>query len=162
MMRRRAFFVGSPVVYAVTVYLALAGAQTRGESVEVLILVIALSVAAGVVAWRFAARLEAARAQAERGGQELALVGQLSATLSGPLTPQQVATSSRPGSPVSSRPPWWRASSSTRRPRNRSGSRRVSGGALPPVMRTRLIGEHTSFVIDDTVAIRGSSAASRR
>jgi cell division protein FtsL len=68
------FFVGVPVVYAVTVYLVLEGAQTRGERVEVLILVVALSVAVGVVVWRFATRLEAARAQAERGREELALV----------------------------------------------------------------------------------------
>ncbi|MDP9319657.1 MAG: hypothetical protein M3P16_01010, partial [Chloroflexota bacterium] len=89
-MRRRVFFVGVPVVYAVAVYVALASAQTRGESAEILFLVVALSIAAGIVVWRFAASLEAARAQAERGREELALVGQLSATLSGPLTPGDV------------------------------------------------------------------------
>lgn len=108
-MRRRSFFVGVPVVYAVTLYLALAGAQSRGESAEILFLVIALSVAAGLVAWRFANRLETARAQAERGREELALVGQLSATLSGPLTPPEVATQkSSPGSQACSRLRSWR------------------------------------------------------
>src|SRR5438132_571129 len=89
---RRTLFVAGPVVYAVAVYLALGAAQSRGEEIEILALVVALSVAAGVVAWRFAARLESARTLAVRGGEELALVGQLSATLSGPLTPAEVAT----------------------------------------------------------------------
>jgi len=91
-MRLRSFFVGVPVIYAVTVYLALAGAQSRGEGAEVLVLVVALSVAGGLAAWRFAARLEAARAQAGRGREELASVGRLSAVLSGPLSPGEVAT----------------------------------------------------------------------
>ncbi len=63
-MRRHSFFVGVPVAYAVTAYLALAGARSRGESAGILFPVIALSVGPGLVAWRFANRLAAARAQA--------------------------------------------------------------------------------------------------
>ena len=42
-MRRRSLFVGVPLVYAVTVYLTLAGAQTRAEEAEILALVIGMS-----------------------------------------------------------------------------------------------------------------------
>ena len=69
-MRRRVFFVAIPVVYAVAVYLAVGAAQSRAEGAEILALVVALSVAAGVGAWRFATRLEDARSQAERGREE--------------------------------------------------------------------------------------------
>ena len=165
-MRRRLFFVGVPVVYAVTVYLALGAAQTRGESVEILFLVIALSVAAGVVAWRFASRLEAARTQAERGREELALVGQLSATLSGPLTPADVAAQFLTGiasllSPtvVATLLQYEEAAESIRILAQHGGSVPPRPGivypigALPPAMRTRLIGEQKTFVIDDTAAV---------
>ena len=91
-MRRRWWFVGIPVAYAVAVYLALLVSRSGGDSAEILILVISASVAFGVLAWRFAERLEAARTLAERGRAELALVGKLAAGLSGPLDPTEVAT----------------------------------------------------------------------
>ncbi len=165
-MRRRWLFVAVPVVYAVSVYLVVAGAQTRAEEAEILVLVIALSVAAGLVAWRFADRLESARAQAERGRGELALVGQLSATLSGPLTPLEVATQFLAGiadllpkSVVTTLLQYEEAAESVKILAQQGGS--VAGrpgivypvGTLPPAIRTRLIGEHKSFVADDTALI---------
>ena len=165
-MRRRLFFVGVPVIYAVTVYLALEGAQTRGERVEVLILVVVLSVAVGIVAWRFATRLEAARAQAERGREELALVGQLSATLSGPLTAAAVATQFLSGiegllppAAVATLLEYEESAESVRIIAQRGGGITPRPGleypvdALPAAMRTRLIGEQKSFVVDDTASI---------
>src|SRR5258707_553102 len=92
MMRRRSLFVGVQVVDAFAVYATVSVTESRADRFEILLLVLALSVAAGGVAWRFADRLEAARAQAERGREELALVGQLSAGLSGPLSATEVAT----------------------------------------------------------------------
>src|SRR5229473_1498140 len=91
-MRQRWFFVAVPVLYAAAVYLIIGLTRSRAEQAEVLFLVVGISVAAGVVASRFAGRLQAARTQAERGREELALVGKLSATLSGPLTPSAVAS----------------------------------------------------------------------
>ena len=165
-MRRRSFFVAVPVVYAVAVYLTLAGAQTRAEELEALVLVIGMSVIAGLVAWRFANRLEVARTQAERGGEELALVGQLSATLSGPLTPPEVATQFLAGI-AGLLPPSVTATllqyeetaeSITILAQQGGPLTPMPGleypiGALPPAMRTRLIGEHRSFVVDDTAEI---------
>src|SRR5690242_19037201 len=92
MRRRRSLYVGLAILYSVAVYLALALGQSRAEDVEVLVLVVAVSAGAGSVAWRFARGLEIARSEAERGREELALVGRLSAGLSGPLTPNEVAT----------------------------------------------------------------------
>jgi signal transduction histidine kinase len=165
-MRRRLLFVGVPVVYAVTVYLALGAARSRAESVEILFLVIALGVAAGIVAWRFATRLEAARTQAERGREELALVGQLSATLSGPLTPGDVASqflagiaSLLPPTVVATLLQYEEAAESIRiLAQHGAGVPPRPGivypiGALPAAMRTRLIGEQKTFVIDDTATV---------
>ena len=165
-MRRRSFFVGVPVIYAVTVYLALQGAQTRGESAEVLILVVTLSVAVGIVAWRFATRLETARAEAERGREELALVGQLSATLSGPLTAPAVATqflsgieALLPPAAVATLLQYEESAEAVRIIAQRGGGITPRPGleypvdALPPAMRTRLIGDQKSFVVDDTSAV---------
>jgi signal transduction histidine kinase len=164
-MRRRLFFVGAPVVYAVAVYLALTAAQSRAESVEILAFVVALSIAAGVVAWRFATRLEAARSQAERGVTELAIVGQLSATLSGPLTPAEVATQFLAGikgllppTVVASLLQYEETAESVRILAQQGASVLEQGvvypvGDFPPAMRTRLIGERKSFVVDDTAAV---------
>ena len=165
-MRRRLFFVGAPVVYAVAVYVALASAQTRGESAEILLLVVALSVAAGVVVWRFAASLEAARAQAERGREELALVGQLSATLSGPLTPADVGaqflagiTGVLPPTVVATLLQYEESTESVRVLAQHGAAVALQPGVVypvgdfPPAMRTRLIGERKSFVVDDTATV---------
>jgi len=50
------------------------------------------SLAAGEVAYRFSAQLSAALAESERRGVELALITELSAILSGPLGPTEVAS----------------------------------------------------------------------
>ena len=165
-MRRRSLFVAVPVVYAVTVYLALANTQTRAEEVEVLILVIGTSVVAGLVAWRFANRLEVARAQAEQGRGELAIVGQLSARLSGPLTPPEVASQFLagiadvlPSSVTATLLQYEEAAESIKILAQQGGSVAPRPGivypigALPPTMRALLIGEHKSFVADDTSLI---------
>ena len=165
-MRRRFFLVGAPVAYAVTVYLALAATQSRGERAEILVLVVALSVAAGVVAWRFAARLEAARAQAERGQGELALVGQLAATLSGPLSPQEVASQFLAGirgllapSVVTTLLQYEETTETIRILAQQGGNVAPRPGisypigALPPEMRKRLIGEHKSVLVNDTALV---------
>jgi len=162
-MWRRSFFVGVPVIYAVIVYLALAGAQSRGEGAEVLLLVAALGAAGGLAAWRFAARLEAARAQAERGREELGLVGRLSAGLSGPLSPGQVATAFLdgikgllPGSVVATLMQYEETAETIRiLAQYGSGALRREEitypiGVLPPGLRTKLIGEHRSYVLDET------------
>src|SRR5947207_129846 len=91
-MRRRSAYVGVAVAYAVAVYVALALGTSRAESVEILMLVVAVSVAAGIIAWRFATNMDTALHETERSREELAMVGRLSATLSGPLSPAEVAT----------------------------------------------------------------------
>src|SRR5438132_5559493 len=163
---RRTLFVAGPVVYAVAVYLALGAAQSRGEEIEILALVVALSVGAGVVAWRFAARLESARMLAVRGGEELALVGQLSATLSGPLTPAEVATqflagirSLLPPTVVATLLQYEESAELVRVLAQQGAAAALQQGVVypvgdfPPAMRTRLIGERRSFVVDDTDAL---------
>src|SRR5260221_14483220 len=91
-MRGRWFFVAVPVVYAVAIYLILDAANSPSDEFQILVLVIGIAIAAGVAAYRFADRLEAAGAQAERGREGVGLVGQLSATLSGPPTPAGAAS----------------------------------------------------------------------
>ncbi|HEV2012115.1 MAG TPA: GAF domain-containing protein [Candidatus Limnocylindria bacterium] len=164
-MRRRSFFVGVPVVYAVAVYLIMAAGLSRGASAEILILVVALSVAAGLVAWRFANRLDAARVQAERGQEELAVVGRLSAGLSGPLSPADVATAFLDGikdllpASVATTLLQYEETAETIRILAQYGGGALPHagvtypvGALPPRLRTRLIGEHRSYVLDETDA----------
>jgi signal transduction histidine kinase len=166
-MRRRWSLVAVPVLYAVAIYVVLAGAQTRAERVVILVLVIGISVVAGIIAWRFAERLEAARSQAERGREELALVGQLSATLSGPLTAEEVAKQFLAGiggllppSVVATLLQYEETGESITILAQQGGSLAphpglvYQVGALPPAMRTRLIGEQRSFVVDDTAEIR--------
>jgi signal transduction histidine kinase len=165
-MRRRWFFVAVPVVYAAATYVILGLAQTRADETEILVLVIALSIAVGVTATRFAERLEAARTQAERGREELGLVGRLSATLSGPLTPPEVASQFLAGiagllppSVVATLLQYEETAESIKIIAQQGGTvgpkpgLTYPVGALPPAMRTRLIGEHRSFVVDDTQAI---------
>lgn len=164
-MRRRSVYVGVAVAYAVAVYIALAVGQSRAKGVEilVLVLVIAISVAAGSVAWRFATGVEVALRDTERTREELALVGRLSAGLSGPLTPGEVATAFLdgvkgvlPASVIAMLLQYEETAESIRilaqygaGPLPREGIT-YPVGALPPGMRTRLIGEHRSFVLDDT------------
>ena len=154
------------VVYAVAVYLALALGGSRAQSIEILALVIAISVAAGIVAWRFATNMDVALRDTERSREELALVGRLSAGLSGPLTPTEVATQFLaaikgllPSSVVASLLQYEEAAESVRvlaqlgGPDGSSTGAVYPVGALPPVLRTRLIGERRSYVVDDTEAM---------
>jgi signal transduction histidine kinase len=165
-MRRRSAYVAVAVAYAVTVYAALALGGSRAQSFEILAVVIAISVAAGTVAWRFATSMDVALRETERGRQELALIGQLSATLSGPLTPMEVATQFLtsikgllPASVVASLLQYEEAAESVRvLAQQGSPTASIAGtvypvGAFPPTLRTRLIGERRSFVVDDTDAM---------
>jgi signal transduction histidine kinase len=158
--------VAVAVVYAVAVYVALALSSSRAESIEILALVIAISVAAGIVAWRFAANMEVALRDTERSREELALVGRLSAGLSGPLTPTEVATQFLtaikgllPASVTASLLQYEETAESVRVLAQLGGpDPSVTGavypvGAFPPVLRTRLIGERRSFVVDDAEAM---------
>jgi signal transduction histidine kinase len=163
-MRRRSVYVGGAVAYAVAVYVALEIGQSRAESVEILLLVIAVSVTAGSVAWRFASGLDAALRETVRGREELALVGRLSAGLSGPLTPLEVATAFLDG--VKDVLPatavatllQYEETAETIRVLAQHGSSLPRPGisypveALPPGIRAKLIGEHRSFVLEDTTA----------
>ena len=165
-MRRRSAYVATAVVYAVAVYVALALGGSRAQSVEILLLVIAVSVVAGTVAFRFATNMEAALRDTERSREELALIGRLSAGLSGPLTPAEVATAFLDGvkgvlpDDVIATLVQYEETTQTIRILAQHGATlprqgiTYEVGALPPAMRTRLIGEHTSFVLDDTAADR--------
>ena len=165
-MRRRSAYVAVAVAYAVAVYVALALGGSRAESVEILLLVIAVSVGAGTVAWRFATSMEVALRDTERSREELALVGRLSATLSGPLTPNEVATQFLtaikgllPVSVVASLLQYEETAETVRVLAQQGGAELPNGGvvypvgAFPPVLRTRLIGERRSFVVDDAEAM---------
>jgi signal transduction histidine kinase len=161
-MRRRSVYVGGAVAYAVAVYVALELGQSRAESVEILLLVIAVSVAAGTVAWRFAARMDAALRETERSREELALVGRLSAGLSGPLNPPEVASAFLdgvkgllPATAIATLMQYEETSESIRILAQQGAELPRSDisypvGALPSRMRTKMIGEHKSFVLDDT------------
>jgi len=162
-MRRRSFYVGVAVAYAVAVYAALALSQDRAErEIIALALVLVFSVAAGSVGWRFASGLQTAVREAERGREELAIVGRLSAGLSGPLTPQEVARAFLDGisglvsaSAIATLFQYEETAESVRI-LAQQGAAPLAGerttypiGALPPAIRTKLIGEKRSFVLDD-------------
>src|SRR5258707_13341590 len=91
MRPRRSFYVLVAVAFALAVYVALGIARTRGSDIGVLIIVALGSFGAATVAWRLADSTETALRQADQGREELALVGRLSAGLSGPLKPAEVA-----------------------------------------------------------------------
>jgi len=164
-MKRRSVYVFGAVAYTVVLYAALAAGSSRGESVEIFIIALAVSVAAGSVAWRFTTRLDAARLEAERGREELALVGRLSATLSGPLTPPEVAAQFLaaiegllPPSVAAALLQYEETAESVRVLAQLGGEEAQVGavyavGAFPPALRTRLIGERKSFVVDDTATV---------
>jgi signal transduction histidine kinase len=164
-------YVAVAVAYAVAVYVALALGGSRAESLEILLLVIVVSVAAGIVAWRFATNMEVALRETERSREELALVGRLSAGLSGPLTPTEVATQflgaikgRLPASVVASLLQYEETAETVRVLAQLGGSDPASTGAVypvgafPPVLRTRLIGERKSFVVDDAETMPDWSA----
>jgi signal transduction histidine kinase len=173
-MRRRSAYVAVAVVYAVAVYVALALGGSRAQSTAILLLVIAISVGAGTLAWRFATSMEVALRDTERSREELALVGRLSATLSGPLTPSEVATQFLtaikgllPASVVASLLQYEETAETVRVLAEQGGVEPSRAGtvypvgAFPPALRTRLIGERRSFVVDDAEAMPdwASSAA---
>ena len=156
-------FVAGAVAYAATVYFVVVGFESVGLDILGAVIAAIVSIAAGYTAHRYAARLEAARTQAERGREELALVGRLSATLSSPLTPPEVATQFLAGiggllppSVVATLLQYEETAESIRILAQQGGGVEPRPGlvypvgALPPGMRTKLIGEHRSYVLDDT------------
>jgi signal transduction histidine kinase len=163
-MRRHSVYVGVAVAYAVAVYVTLKVGQSRAESVEILLLVIAIGVGAGTLAWRFATGKDVALRDAERSREELALVGRLSAGLSGPLTPPEVATAFLegikavlPATAIATLLQYEETAEMIRILAQIGAVLPRPGitypvGALPPGMRTKLIGEHHSFVLDDAAA----------
>jgi signal transduction histidine kinase len=152
--------------YAGTVYLVIALGQALEVDAVSSVIVVALSIAAGYVAYRYATGLERALGQAERSREELALVGRLSATLSGPLTPTEVATQFLtaikgllPATVVASLLQYEEAAESVRvLAQQGSVAPSIAGtvyavGAFPLALRTRLIGERRSFVVEDAEAM---------
>jgi len=126
-------------------------------------LLLALAVVAGFFVQRFATGLTAAVAAAERGRIELALVGRLSAGLSGPLDPTEVATQyleaisdTLPATSVATLMQYEEATETIRILARRGRTLTEETGvtypvaALPAAMRAKIIGEHRSFVVDDT------------
>ena len=164
MRRRRAFYVLSAVAFALAVYVALGIARTGGSDVGVLVIAVLGTIGAGAVAWRFADSTHAALRQAEQGRDQLALVGRLAAGLSGPLTPGEVATAFLDGikdvlppSAIATLMQYEEATGSVRilaqqgAPLPRDGIA-YAVGSLPADLRTKLIGEKRSFVLDDIAA----------
>jgi signal transduction histidine kinase len=162
-MPRRSFYVLAAVAFALVVYVALGIARTRGSDVAVLLIVAAGSVGAGMVAWRFADSTQAALREAALGREELAVIGTLSAGLSGPLSPTAVATAFLKGiegqlSPttVATLLQYEETVESVRILARRGGEALPPDrtttfpiGTFPPAVRAKLIGEHRSFVADD-------------
>ncbi|HVR88361.1 MAG TPA: GAF domain-containing protein [Candidatus Limnocylindria bacterium] len=120
---------------------------------------IAFSVAAGLVARRFGADLTEARRETERRREELGLVSQLSASLSGPLGAAQVATAflaairTLLAPEVTTALLQYEESAESIRVLAEDGQRSGAAGtthpvaALPAAMRTKLIGEKRSLVV---------------
>ena len=126
---------------------------------------VALCVAAALLVHRLTATLGRALETSERRAGELALVGTLSAGLSGPLTPGEVATAFLEGvrgvlpESVAATLFQYEETAETIRILAQHGAGPLSGhgtsyalDALPAPMRMKLIGEHRAFVLDDTAA----------
>ena len=124
------------------------------------------SLAAGEVAYRFSAQLSAALGDAERRGTELGLISELSAGLSGPLGPTEVATAFLgairrllPDTTTVSVITYEEPAAAFRTiaqdgPRGGDPTGEHHPIALLPAeLRQRLIGEHGSFVAPDTAAV---------
>ena len=125
-----------------------------------------LCVGAGLVVHRLNRNLSRALETSERRASELALVGTLSAGLSGPLSPSAVAAAFLDGvrgvlprSVVSTLFQYEEAAESIRILAQHGAGPLPEGGLsfglgdLPAAMRMKLIGEHRSFVVDDTASI---------
>ncbi|MEP7003078.1 MAG: GAF domain-containing protein [Chloroflexota bacterium] len=164
--RERWQYVAVAVTYAVTVYLVLELSLALALDALGLFAAVVLSAAAGSLAHRAATRLESARDRAERGSEDLALVGRLSASLSGPLTPGTVATQFLEGiqdllapTVVTTLLQYEETTETIRILARRGGSIdprpgiSYSVGALPAQMRRQLIGEHRTILVDDTASI---------
>ncbi|HEY8730469.1 MAG TPA: GAF domain-containing protein, partial [Candidatus Limnocylindria bacterium] len=121
---------------------------------------------AGLAVYQVTERLRQALATSQRRAGELALIGTLSAGLSGPLGPQEVAAQFLTGitglladSATATLLQYEESAELIRILAQQGGN--VSPrpgttypiGALPPAMRSRLIGDKKSFVVDDTTAI---------
>ena len=130
------------------------------------ILWIATSMVAGYLIYRLVASLTRALELAEERAGELAVVGELSARLSGPLTPVEVAAqfldgiaALLPGSVTATLLQYEETAGIVRILAQRGGGLTPRPGltylaaSLPGALRTRLIGEHKSFVLDDTATV---------
>ena len=183
--RTRTFYLGASVLYALVVFgvieafydweLARAGLlvgpvgllalvdQTVSLHLASLALWTAFSLVAGEVAYRFDSRLSTALGQAEQRGAELGLISELSAGLTGPLGPAEVAAAFLAGirrvvpPAVTSALIVYEEAAEAFRSLAEDGPRAGSLhgqvhpiAVLPVQMRERLIGEHRSFVIPDT------------
>ena len=189
--RSRRFYLSAAVLYALLVFavieafydreLAAAGLlfepngpldlirRTVQLHLASLAVWIGFSLVAGWAAYRFAARLWAALDQAERRGAELGLISELSAGLSGPLSPTEVAAAFVAGArrlvPATVTIvliAYEEAAASFRTLAGdgpRAGSLLGRTGEIHPIavlpaqMRERLIGEHRSFIAADTTAV---------
>jgi len=122
-----------------------------------------LCVAAALVVHRLTETLGRALETSEQRAGELALVGTLSAGLSGPLSPSEVAAAFLEGVrgvlPTSAAATLFQYEETAETirilaqhgagPLPRQGTS-YALGALPAPMRTKLIGEHRAFVLDNT------------
>ena len=124
------------------------------------------SIAAGLAIHRLVASLATALDTSEQRAGELAIVGQLSARLSGPLTPVEVASQFLdgisgllPGSVSATLLQYEESAELVRILAQRGGDISPRPGltypvaTLPAALRTRLIGEQRSFVLEDTAAV---------
>lgn len=195
--RSRTFFLGASALYALIAFgvleafydleLAQAGLlfepngpldlMRRTLSLHLTSLVVwtLFSLVAGEVSYRVTAQLGAALGEAERRGGELGLISELSAGLSGPLGPTEVASvflgAIRRLLPPSSTLSLitYEEAAGAFRTLAQNGPR---GGApsgenhplalLPAGLRQRLIGEHASFVAADTAEIADWPAFAER
>jgi signal transduction histidine kinase len=119
----------------------------------------------GFVAERFARGLAVAARDAERGREELALVAELSAALSGPLGPHEVAAqflgaigTLLPSGALATLLQYEEAGESVRILARRGAAgtpdheMALPTAELPAALRTRIIGERRSYIVDDTGA----------
>ena len=139
------------------------GAASRAISLHLVSFAawIACSVAAGLGVWRLGTNLADALAETERKREQLALVSQLSAVLSGPLSAADVAKAFLgtvrgllPAS-VTATLLQYDETAEAIRVLAEDGPHAGEVGALhplavlPPAVRAKLIGERRSFVLDD-------------
>lgn len=137
-------------------------ANTFTAHLRSLALWLALSGLAGALVERSVAQRSAALAEAQRGRTELDLVGRLAAGLSGPLGAAEVATEflgaiadALPANAVATMLQYEEAAETIRVLAQRGGGALGAGATIPLAivpasMRSKIIGDHRSFVLDDT------------